>query len=126
MAGEIRNPLTIPRSKLIDRLKDVRKEHSDKREKAEQDAADRRKELLDLVDELDTDQVANILSNYVNGSHDGLKEWLKDVHERDVYHTIPAEPTSVETALDRTIRVLELANNQEIEIAPTDPIYTYL
>lgn len=121
--GSVQAVLEIPRTKLIDRLKEVRQEHRTKREEAEQKARDARQSYLDLIDQLDADQVANIFDHWGIG---GGKDWLEEVIEAGKFKTIPAEPTGIETSLDRLIRVFELASNDKIEVTPSDPVYSYL
>lgn len=124
--SDIQGSLTIPRESLIKRLGEVRKENIDAREAAEKKSAAERQRVTDAVGTLSADQVANILHQYLHLGEDELIKWVEDKVEKGKYKTLKPEPTGVETSLDRTIRVLNLASDKEIQVKPTDSIYAYL
>lgn len=124
--SDIQGALTIPREALITRLTEVRQEHVDKRAEAESKAAAERQRVTDAVSQLTADQVANILHHYISVGNDELIKWVEDKVEKGKFKTISIEPTGAETALDRTIRVLKLASDKEIQVKPSDSIYAYL
>jgi hypothetical protein len=125
--SDIQGALHIPRTKLITRLKEVRTEAETKRKEAAEAERKRRKEVLDQVSKLTTDQVANMLTHFRCTGDESLVKWLKDdVIENEKFKTIEPAATAVETSLDRTIRVFELASDEQIEVKPSDSIYSYL
>jgi hypothetical protein len=124
--ADITNALSIPREALIGRLQEVHDEAESKR-KAAQDAANaKRQALLDAVGKLSRDQVANLLTHYVQSNEDALLKTVGDWVEEKKFVSQDIEPTYVETVLERTIRVLGLASDEEVQVQPSDSIYAYL
>lgn len=124
--SDVTQSLSIKRQKLIDRLKEVRSEHAAKRAEAQAQLEADRAKLLNAVETLTTDQVANILAHHVTGDQDKLVKTIREWVEKERYVSLPIEPTGVETTLDRQIRVFELADNATIELKPSDSVYSYL
>lgn len=125
--GDIATPLHVPRKALIGRLEERLAEEVKAREEAEAKAAASRQSLLDIVENLTTDQVANLLTHYVHAPSGGLEKWLSEyVVEGKRFVSQPLVKKNEETRLEKTVRVLQLANDETIEVQPTDPIFPLL
>lgn len=123
--GEVKTaPLHIDRQALIDRLTVVAQEAADKRQAATDAAKATRQGLLDLVAKLTPDQVANLVDHLL-GPCDPVK-YFTDIVENEKFVSIDQAPTGVETAIEKQVRVLTMATDATVEIAPTDSLYAYL
>lgn len=123
---DIAQPLHIPREALIKRLEERVAEEQEKRREAQESARKQRETVLAAVEKLTTDQVANILSYYIGLLGEDLTKWVEEKVEQKKFVSKDVEPSSTETRLDKTIRVLKLASDKEVEIKPTDPVYPLL
>ncbi len=124
--GNITQSLHIPKDALVGRLQEVANEAAAKRQDAADATKASRQSLLDAVGKLTADQVANILHNQICSDVSELEKKVNSWVEEGKYVSIELAPTAVETALERTIRVLSMASDKEIEVKPTDEVYAYL
>lgn len=124
--SDVAQPLHIPRTALIEALNTRLDEEKKAREDADAAATARRQSLVDTVAKLSSDQVTNILSHYVNDSTDGLTKWVEDKVEEKKFVSKALEVTPTENRIEKYVRVLTLASDDQIEVAPSDPIYPLL
>lgn len=117
-------PLHIDRTKLIERLQEVAAEAEASRQKASDSAKAARQAILDLAAQLTPDQVANLVDHFV-GPCEPVK-WFTDAIEGDKFVSKDVAPTAIETAIEKQIRVLEMATDTTVELQPTDSLYAYL
>ena len=123
---EIEQPLHIPREALITRLKSNLADKRKKREEAEAAVKASRKEVEAVIGKFSNDELVNILTAHLYADQERLKGWAKNAQEEKQYVSHDSKPTPVEDKLEKTVRVLEMASDQEIEITPQDAIYPLL
>ena len=63
-------------------------------------------------------------NDYVPKPGDG--RGVEEVIEEDKFVSKDLKPAPVEGTIEKYVRVLELANNDDIEVRPSDPVYPLL
>lgn len=121
-------PLHIERVALIEALEVRLSEEQMKRREAEDKRTESREAVLEAVSNLTADQIANIIHQHIVRAtgNDAIEEWVNSVVEEEKYVSQELKPSYEETALEKYVRVLKLAKDEEIEVEPTDPIYPLL
>lgn len=120
--SDIKKPLHIPTDKLIKRLETVLAEKEKVRSDAEADLTERRAKYTEAILAFDKDELTNIFDQSLSWDID----YLKKAHEEKRFVSVDAKPTPVEDQLAKQIRVLKMANDTEVEIAPSDSLYNLL
>jgi len=127
-AGFLEQPLTIPRTKLIEVLQEkLDKEQAD-REAIVAARAAKRLELLDAIKGISDDELTNIVMKAFGQQSDytaGLKK-LNDAVEEKTFVSPEVKPNTTESKLDQLVRVFAMADNDAIEVKPTDNLYQLL
>ena len=127
-AGFLEQPLTIPRTKLIEVLQaKLDKEQAD-REAIVAARAAKRIELHDAIMGLSDDELINMIMKLFGFSADsaGALKKLNEAVEAKTYVSPEVQPNSTESKLDQLVRAFTLANNDVIEVKPTDSLYQLL
>lgn len=120
--SDIKKPLHIPRKTLIARLEEVLKEKEKVRTDAEAEQASRRAKFTAAVKEFTDDELTNIFYDHVSNDIDTLEKW-KEIKR---FVSEESKPTPVEDQLAKQVRVLKMASDDDIEIAPNDNLYPLL
>lgn len=128
---EDKKPLHVKRTTLLETVQKRFDEEKAKRAEAEANRTAARKAAVEAVSALNPDQLTNLAAEYLaltSGGHtnERIEEWAKDVAEHGKFVTKELKASSNETSLEKWLRVLEIASDEEIEIAPTDEIYVLL
>lgn len=119
---EEKKPLHVPTGKLIARLQERATEERERREKAEQAVADKRRELTEAIMALSEDELTNLVGQHVTQD----PKWFVDAKEAKKFVSKESVPTPIETTLEKQIRVLKMASDEQIEVTPDEQIYQLL
>lgn len=124
--GDLEQPLTIPRQSLIDTLQTNLDAEKAEREKAIAAVAARRKEAANAVSSLSKDELLNLVQQYVTADLDDIVKMVEEAGQTGRLKSKDQTAGPKETALEKTVRVLTLANNDVIEVQPRTEIYNLL
>ena len=131
LAYEEKQPLHVKRTDLIAAVQKRFDEEKQKRADAEKARSEARQAAVAAVQEFSGDQLTNIVAEYLKyigsmADNDYIVKWAKDKQEAGAFVTKELQVTLVETSLEKWVRVLELATDEEIEVTPTDEVYSLL
>lgn len=126
--SDIEAPLHIPREALIAALQVNLDAEKAKREEATAKRAEARARSLAALKTFSDDELLNIVSTNVFDAANPLEfeQWVQQKKESKTYVSVEKQPNVTESTLERTVRVLGLASDKEIEVKPSDPIYPLL
>lgn len=120
--SDIKKPLHIPRKTLVARLEEVLREKEQVRSDAEAEFTERRAKYTAAIKDFTDDELTNIIDSYVHMHIDELKK----AKEAKRFVSVDSKPTPVEDQLAKQVRVLKMASDEDIEIAPSDNLYPLL
>lgn len=120
--SDIKKPLHIPRKTLVARLEEVLGEKEQVRSDAEAEFSERRAKYTAAIKDFTDDELTNIIDSYVHMNIDELKKAKEDKR----FVSVDSKPTPVEDQLAKQVRVLKMASDEDIEIAPSDNLYPLL
>lgn len=124
--GDIDQPLHIPRVDLISTLQSNLDAEKAEREKAQQAITTRRFAAQEAVATLSADELLNLVQKYVTTDLDDIVSFVEEAGKSGRLKSQPQPAGPKETALEKYVRVLGLANDETIEVKPNNPIYPLL
>lgn len=124
--GDIDQPLHIPRVDLIATLQSNLDAEKAEREKAQQAITTRRFAAQEAVSTLSADELLNLVQKYVTTDLDDIVSFVEEAGKSGRLKSQPQPAGPKETALEKYVRVLGLANDETIEVKPNNPIYPLL
>lgn len=125
--GDVDEPLVIAREKLVEALQTNLDEEKEKRQKAEEERASNRQEMAAEIDAWSDDEKVNFFTQSIGvmTKYDFL-EWSARVREEGRYKSKETKPSEKESALEKYVRVLNMADNATISVKPHDEVYPLL
>lgn len=119
-------PLHIARETLLTQLRERQAEEQKKREEADAAVKARRQEAVEAVATLSPVEMLTLVQKQYGQDLDAIVEMVKEAKETKRLIPADSKPNVTETRIDKWVRVLDLASDEQIEVTPTDEVYSLL